>query len=134
MIETALRNLILADDGLHELIEERLYPVYRPQGVREACIVYQQIGGSDIVTTGGFVGLVDARFQLTCFDRKHADCVILTRACLAVIKNAVAACADLSIKAVAATEPVDLPNINDQAEQLSVFARRFDCTLSYDAN
>jgi Protein of unknown function (DUF3168) len=131
-IESAIVNLISASQDLTALIGSRLYPLYRPQAQRLACVVYQQVGGSDTLTTAGPLRLYEARFQFTCFAPAHADCVALAAALRMLLEDCDGTVGDIVIQETQVTGPIDLPVLDPEAEQLNEYARTLDCTFSYN--
>ena len=88
MIETELLSLLKNDPGITDIIGARVYPLYLPQGLRTAAIVYQQIGSSEDYSTAGAIGIVDYRFQITCWSPTSLPTVQLAAAVRNCLTNA----------------------------------------------
>ncbi len=66
-IEQAILTALLADAGLIAVVGERIYPVLAPQDVVKPYIVFSKISAPRDHTHDGGSGLVNARFQFSCF-------------------------------------------------------------------
>ena len=131
-IEQAICTLITGNQFLKSIINDRLFPLYLPQGERRATIVYQQVGGSDGVTTDGPLGLVDARFQFTCWSSTHAGCVALANELLNILKGYSGIVENITIQKTQVVGRGDIPALSDQAEELTRYGKYIDVVISYN--
>ena len=128
MIETALLSILKNNPAVNAIVGSRVYPMYLPQTVTSACLVYQQVGSSEDYSCDGPEGLVDARFQITCWAPAHATAVNLAAAvkrCLAFYRS--------STEGISATRIMgmgDIPNLGE-VENVNRYGRFIDVTISY---
>jgi len=66
-IEDALYRYLSTYPGLTVLIEDRIYPLTRPQKVKVPAVTYQKISGQRLHTFANDPGMATPRFQFSCF-------------------------------------------------------------------
>ena len=59
-------NRLTTHVGTRALIEQRVYPLVRPQGQKRSCVVYQKVSGPRVVLAGSDSGLAHPRFRFRC--------------------------------------------------------------------
>lgn len=65
MIREAIRAILLGDSAVNAAVDSRrVYPLMMPQGVTDASLVYQRVGGVADTTLEGPVRLRETRLQL----------------------------------------------------------------------
>lgn len=135
-IESAIRAVIAADTAVTAIIKDRLYPLRVPQGVSLPAVTYQEISGDDGMTTDGALGLVDGRFQFTCWSTTHAGAAALRDALIACFKAGVSGVySGVTIQASEVVGRGDVANLDsvwDQAEGLARFGKYVDCIISFE--
>ena len=129
MIEEALLNILKNDAAISAIASDRVYPVYVPQGEREPCVTFSLVGGDEGYSCDGPIGLVDARFQISCFAATHAVAADLGRA----VKKKMNGYCDSTegIQCCRASEPVDVPYFGD-AEEQTRFGKFVEVIISYN--
>jgi len=131
-IESAIVNLINSNDDLVELIDEKIYPINLPQDTALPAIVYQQIIETEPMTTEGALGLIESRFQITCWADSHNDCVELAEKLRAALADASGIYAGVIILHIQVVGRGDIPAIDIEAEQISRFGKFIDFIVSYE--
>jgi hypothetical protein len=133
-IETALTALLKADTFLTALVAGRIYPLYRPQGETGACVIYQEISGPDTMSIDGDLGLIEGRFQITCWAATHAECVALRDTLSALLRSVAlgVVSAGVTIQAVQILDRGDVPALDEQAEAASRYGKFLDVQISYE--
>lgn len=71
-IEEALFELFTTAPEISALIDDRFFPIERPQGSALPAITYNRTGGNLDYAMDGATGLVDSRFLLFCFGEANA--------------------------------------------------------------
>ena len=130
MIEEALVNILKNDPAIKNIVSGRVYP-YIPQGIKTSCITYQQTGGDEDHSSDGPIGLVDARFQITCWAPTPIAVTVLSRK----VKKRLNGYSDEieGIQYIKSAEPVDVPYFGE-AEQQTRFGRMIECIISFNDN
>lgn len=67
MIEEDIVATLNADPTFSTVIEDRLYPLQRPQNDVIPAVVYQRVATTPINSLGGFSKLDSVRIQFSCF-------------------------------------------------------------------
>ena len=128
MIETVLMGILKNDAAITAIAAGRVYPVILPQGAVMPALVYQQISSSEPYTCSGPVGLIDIRFQITCWAASHNQVVNLA----AAVKNALS----FYRSTTEGIEGTRIESIGDisyigSAEAQSRYGKYVDVTISY---
>ena len=131
-IEAAIVTRMRADETVAALIEDRIYPMYLPQGETRAAVTYQQVSGVDGTTTDGALGLVDSRWQFTCWSSSHPTCLALMEAVRALWSFFAGTVAGVTIQGTQVLDRGDVPALNDQAEALTRYGKYLDVQISYE--
>lgn len=130
-IEAAIVIWLKADPDLAVLTVGRIYPVYIPQAMVGDAIVYQEIAGEEEVTCDGYVGMVEGRFQLTCWSATHAGAVRLREALVTALKAfAPGTWSGTRIETVRIEGRGEIQALSEAEEQIR-FGKWVDVTFAY---
>jgi len=127
MIETDLLSLLKNYPAISDIVGERIYPMYLPQGLRTAAIVYQQIGSPTEYSCDG-PELIDYRFQITCWSPTS----VVTSRLAAAVKRCFynAGFANEGILAVRIENMSDVP-YTGEVESAVRYGKFVDVVISY---
>ena len=78
LIEQAILTALKADSTLTALTGSRIYYVIAPQIVTTPYLVFFKVSGVRVSSHDGGSGLVDARFQFSCFGETYKACKDMT--------------------------------------------------------
>jgi len=132
-IEKAITTIVTTDAAITGVIGNRLFPLFLPQGAAMPAVVYQEISGSDGMTTDGALGLVDGRFQFTCWSATHTGAVELRDAVISLFKaNLSGVFGGVTIQAAQVIGRGDIQSLSDQAEGLTRYGKYVEVTISYN--
>lgn len=70
-IETDLYQYLAAYTGLASLVGTRIFPIVAPQSTAMPCVVFIKVSNDRKYSHGGFSGLSETRFQLSCYAEKY---------------------------------------------------------------
>jgi len=66
-VEQALYDRLTGYAGLIALVGDKIYAVTAPQGIIAPFVVFQKISPGRKYAMGGYVGIQETRFQISCF-------------------------------------------------------------------
>lgn len=79
-MEEAFVALLLGSPAIIECVEDRVFPVVRPQGSLLPCLVYNGFSREQVMTTTGAANLSSRRVQVDAWGKTYADVKALERA------------------------------------------------------
>lgn len=79
-MEKAFVALLLGSDALVALIDDRVYPVTRPQGSPSPCVVYNGFAPEQVMTTRAAANLSGKRVQVTAYAKTYPDAKAIEKA------------------------------------------------------
>lgn len=79
-MEEAIIALLLANDGVIQIVANRLTPGVRPQRGVLPCLVFNKIDGGQDVTHAGANGQTDSRVQIDSYAATYAEAKAAARA------------------------------------------------------
>lgn len=79
-MENAVIAKLLADSGLAALVDNRIYPVARPQGSMLPAITLQTVSNVPVYTNDGEAGIAEARVQIDCWGATYSSVKTVARA------------------------------------------------------
>jgi hypothetical protein len=85
MIEYALRNLLVNDDRIITLVDDKVYYAMAPQDTESPYIVLYKISGVRLHSHDGFSSLTDCRFQFSIFADTYLESKQIAQAIQAVL-------------------------------------------------
>jgi hypothetical protein len=131
-IEAAIFSLVTSDAAIGTLIGDRILPVNLEQDTALPAITYQEIGGSEDVTTDGPLGLVDSRWQFNCWtERPHDDCVTLRDALKSLFRqNYSGTVQGVTIQGTHIVGRGDIDALNQENEELTRYGKYLDVVIS----
>lgn len=132
-IENSIIVLMNNNEKLFNLVGDRIYPLYIPQGEHKDCITYQMINESDGFTTDGPLGISEDRFQFTCFSSSHQKVIEISNALISTLRNYSGIAEGITIQKIQIMGSGDIPSINSEAEQLNRYGRYVEILISYNS-
>jgi hypothetical protein len=119
--------------ALFSIVGSTLYPVHLPRRAALPAIVYHEIGGMDGMTTDGALGLVDGRFQFTCWAATRAACGTLANGLAGRFGAGVSGCyAGVTIQGTRVVGRGDIQVMGDEIEQTARWGKYIDVMIAYN--
>lgn len=78
-IEAAIRQYLLAQKPIADLIADRLYPMVLPEAVTLPAVTYQRVSRSAVRDLSGMAFCI-SRLQFSCWAKKYADAKLVAQA------------------------------------------------------
>lgn len=72
-MEKAFVALLLGSEAIAAIVDDRIYPVTRPQGSATPCIVFNGLSPEQVMTTTGKANLAGKRVQVTAYAKTYPD-------------------------------------------------------------
>lgn len=79
-MEAGMIALLLAAPAVTAIVDNRIYPLSRPQGAALPSITLQRISGAPLYADDGEVGLINGRVQIDCYGETYTSAKTLAAA------------------------------------------------------
>jgi len=125
-IEKALCTILGRADAVTNIAGSRISPLVISAGVALPALVYQQVGGPRDHVTSGPSGLVESRFQITCWAETYKKADELAAAVRQTLDGYSGIIDSVVIKVIHLLDEADMPGTRPDNKALSRYGRRLD--------
>ncbi len=126
MIEKAIYSLLASNSAITDLVSSRIYPMVRRQTDELPAITFQIISSPRGYTFDGPMGLVRARVQINCYADDPLEAANISEIVRKSLEGFQGSPEDVRIESMMLEDIGDLPVIDPDNEQLSVYAKTMD--------
>ena len=131
MIETAIDSLLINNSSITDLIGDRVYSQVREQSDGLPAVTYQVISAIRQIDMSGPNGFVEGRIQINCFAATILAAAELSEVVRLALSGFKGGAAGVRIEAMLLEDAGDLPAIEPENEQMSVYAKTMDFFVLY---
>ncbi len=131
-IETAITSIFLADSDITDMITDRIYPNYVPQGKAVPAISYQQISGVRDSDLDEPIELVNSRWQINVWAETMAEVRQLANYCRLAFNGSAGTVNTVKISFVELENEGDIPSIRPGTDKLTRYGKRMDFRVWFD--
>jgi hypothetical protein len=96
MIEEAVLDVLDDDEGVQDIVGDRVYAMVRPQGDPLPALVWQRISTSPVTSLAGDSGVDEVRIQFSCY----AETLLAARELAAALRAAICGASELKATTV----------------------------------
>lgn len=131
-IEEAIYWILTNDATVVSLVSTRIYPNEIPQGKSMPAVSVQQISGVRDHSLDGPSGLVEARFQVNCWEDDYVGARTLAHAARLALNNYSGTVGTCVIQCIQMVNEIDTPVILPGADVLKRFGKSLDFIIWFD--
>lgn len=124
-IEEAIKTK-LSDATITAVVDLRVYPDILPQDTTLPAITYQQIGGFRGQVMDGVDGMVNARYQINCWDDTYEGARYLANVVNAVLNSFSGVVGTVKIFSMVFELEGDILNMSENTEVTKTYGKRLD--------
>lgn len=127
-IEKAIVSILSNAAAVTGIVGSHIFPIFVPQQAKDKlpAITYQQISAPRDHVMSGPTGLVNARFQISCWSKTYLELRDFADAVRTTLDGYADTVLGTEIQAVLLLDEGDMPSINPENETLRSFGKRLD--------